>query len=146
MFPVLHDDAYWSTLDDISAIRKEDQEMAITHKCDRCGEVTDEICIFIEKVSPIDPFENEREVPHELCEKCAEKVRKWFSDPHIDMVYQSKTFAPKSVDAIREGVESISTGEASKDKLSCYDRWKLTQALQSSSFAEATRCLCDLHK
>lgn len=122
---------------DIFAIRKEKREMALTHKCDRCGEVADEVYVFIERVDPETQYEGHgKELRHELCKKCAKKVKDWLSDPYIDMVYKSKPFAPKA---------QPQEEKKSEDKLSCYDRWKLTQAMQACA-EPIGRCLCDLHK
>lgn len=106
--------------------------MDITHKCDRCGEVTDDVYLFCERVEG----DIKKELRHELCQKCAKKVKDWLSDPHIDMVYKSNPFAPKA---------QPQEEKKSEDKLSCYDRWKLTQAMQACA-DPIGRCLCDLHE
>lgn len=128
MFPVLHDDAYWSTLHDISNMRKEKSDMAITHKCDRCGKTTDEI--YIVTVGRAQHWKS-----HELCETCHKKVMSLLSDPDTDVVYQGAKAQLKEYKPLE-----------SSEALSCYDKWKLTQAMQACNAAEAGRCVCDLHK
>lgn len=125
MFSLLHEDAYWCILDDI---RKEKQEMALTHKCDRCGEVTDEFYI-------VTVGRGQHWKSHELCKTCHKKVVSLLSDPDTEVVYQGPKAQLKEYKPLD-----------SSEELSCYDKWKLTQAMQSCHSAETGRCLCDLHK
>lgn len=126
LFPVLHEDAFWSTLHDVSAIRKEKQEMATTHKCDRCGTVTDDVYIFSETIKGL--IENMVD-NYELCKECREKIKKWLSDPYIDMVHTSRNS--------KRGLKEQFMKKDKSEELSCFDRWKLEQF---------GGCLCDLHE
>lgn len=109
--------------------------MAITHKCDRCGIITDEVYVFQEVV-----YEKHKKLSYELCKNCAEKIKKWLSDPNIEMAYQSKPVVPCD-DSVLKPKE-----ETSETKLSCYDKWRLHSQMQANCSQTIGRCLCGLQE